>query len=59
MNARTSPEDIEQFYPKENILSIEGSKYTIIIFEGNIIHSGGYVKIGERISLYMEITNNI
>jgi diketogulonate reductase-like aldo/keto reductase len=54
INKRTSEEQILRYYSLENILSIEGEKYTMIIFEGNILHSGGYVKKGYRKIVYME-----
>jgi hypothetical protein len=56
LNIRTTEEQILQVYPKENILSIEEPKFTMIIFDGNIIHSGGYIKKGSRIVLYIEVT---
>ena len=51
---RTSETDILKHYNKNNIISVEGSKYTCIIFEGSATHSGGYVIKGHRHSIYME-----
>jgi diketogulonate reductase-like aldo/keto reductase len=53
-NKRTTEEQILRHYSLENILSIEGEKYTMIIFEGNILHSGGYVKKDNRTVVYIE-----
>ena len=54
LNARTTPEDIYQNVPKENILSIVGPKFTMILFEGSVLHCGGYVQKGYRKIVYFE-----
>ena len=41
---------------KNNIESkiITGESYTVIFFEGSLIHSGGYIQRGIRYCLYLE-----
>jgi hypothetical protein len=53
-NARTTPEEIAQHIPPENIIAFEGSVYTMILFEGAVLHCGGYVQRGSRRILYLE-----
>ena len=36
-------------------ITVTGAKYTCILFDGSIIHSGGYIAKGERKSIYIEI----
>jgi len=38
----------------ENKIIIDGCIYSMIIFDGNILHSGGYVKKGYRPTIYIE-----
>jgi hypothetical protein len=54
INARTTEEEVARFYSPENLLTIEGPKGTMILFDGNILHAGGYVKRGSRTVVYME-----
>ena len=54
INARSPPEEIFQNIPKENIISIKGPAYTMIIFEGSVLHCGGFVKKGSRKIVYLE-----
>lgn len=54
-NARTTFEEIYQNIPNENIICIEGPIHTMIIFEGSILHCGGYVQKYSRTVIYMEI----
>jgi len=54
VNARTSYDEILKNYPREDIHVLEGKKYTCIVFEGNTIHSGGYVQKGLRNAIYIE-----
>jgi hypothetical protein len=53
-NARTTHEEIYQKIPHENILSITGPAYTMIIFEGTVLHCGGFVTKGFRKIAYLE-----
>lgn len=53
---RTTEEQIQQSFPPESIITIDGTKYTMIIFEGSMLHSGGYVQRGSRPSIYIEFT---
>jgi hypothetical protein len=48
------PEEIHQKFHKDSILSIEGPKYTMIIFEGSVLHCGGFVQKDVREILYLE-----
>jgi diketogulonate reductase-like aldo/keto reductase len=54
INARTTPEEIYQNVPLNNIITVEGPIYTMIIFEGTILHCGGYVQKGVRKIIYLE-----
>lgn len=54
INARTPPEEIVQNIPQENIISIKGPAYTMIIFEGTALHCGGFVKRGFREIVYID-----
>ena len=54
MNARCSYEEITKVVPKENIISVEGPEYTMIIFEGTTLHAGGFVQKGSRKIIYIE-----
>jgi diketogulonate reductase-like aldo/keto reductase len=54
VNKRTTEEQINLYYSPDNIISVEGSKYTIIIFDGNILHSGGYIQKDNRVVMYIE-----
>ena len=53
-NARTTPEEISQNAPSENIISVEGPPHTMILFEGTSLHCGGYVQKGSRRVIYLE-----
>lgn len=52
---RTTEEQIIQSMGNENILRMEGGKYTMIFLEGSLTHSGGYVQQGFRDSIYIEM----
>ena len=54
INARASSDEIAQYVAPENIISIIGPAYTMIIFEGAVIHRGGFVKRGLRKIVYFE-----
>jgi hypothetical protein len=51
---RTTEDEIIKCCGKESILTLNGPKYSCIFLEGSTIHSGGYVQIGSRDSVYME-----
>jgi hypothetical protein len=53
-NARASPEEIYQAIPPQNIVSFVGPAHTMIIFEGTVLHCGGFVKKGCRKIIYLE-----
>lgn len=53
-NSRLSPEEVHQKFPKDNILSIEGPRHTMIIFEGATLHCGGFVQKNAREVVYLE-----
>lgn len=51
-NGRATPEEVHQKMP--TIHSVEGPAFTMILFEGSLLHSGGYVQKGSRKVVYME-----
>jgi len=56
-NKRTTEDQISQFYSTENKICVEGLPYTIVLFDGNILHSGGFIKKGDRKVIYIEIVS--
>lgn len=51
---RTTFDQIITHCGQENINVLIGSKFTCILLEGSAIHSGGYVQIGSRDSIFIE-----
>lgn len=51
---RTTEEQIIKHCMQENIVILTGAKFSCIFLEGSVIHSGGYVQVGTRDSIYIE-----